>query len=410
MASFREPYSFYKVKISKGRKVYYYRTYTADGKRTSGRSTGKTSISEAVIYCHDLQARGELIPAPKIPKPPAEVRRSRRPPTLAEWATERKWWQWTDSGPECLYCKGELARSAEGAPAVQRSHADTSARILRDNIIPAHGAMRIDQIRPGDCEALMESWLAEGASPKTINNRASVYRVMMGEAERLEVIVRSPWARVKTYRNSNAKRGIVTMAEYKKLMDPRGIATTWKGRHLHYVVSLVASVTGMRQSEILALRIEDVKPDHIIVSKKYNRDYGDGPQKTKRGTDELPIPRFVYDQIISLGAKSGYIFSRSGGDKPIEGARINEAVKEALAEIGIDEAERVKRNISFHSWRAFANTYFLGRGISKELVQDITRHESDAMTEHYRAFSREHFAEISAAQNALVAGLAKLGK
>jgi integrase len=60
-------------------------------------------------------------------------------------------------------------------------------------------------------------------------------------------------------------------------------------------------------------------------------------------------------------------------------------------EIGIHKKEREPRNITFHSWRAFANTFMRGRGISGEKVRQLIRHECEEMTEHYSAFRLEDF-------------------
>lgn len=408
MARYHEPYTLYLRTIKpSGLKVYYYQTYAPDGRRLPGRSTGKATMREAVLYCEGLLEAGALIPGPRPEKPVAEVRRSRRPPTLREWASERHWWEWGKDGPECLYCKGELRRSDEGRPAIQQEYADRCARILRDYILPSLGDKRLDKITTADCEDLMDSWSDAGAGNKTVNNRASVARVMFGEAARLGTIPASPWAVVKGYTVTEYKRGILSLDEYRRLMSPVDLGARWR-LAVYYDVNLLASVTGLRMSECVALKREDVHLDHVTVSVKYRIGYGEGPQKTKRGTDNLPIPRMVGSILMSLAEitpPGGYVFSLSGGKHPATPTKVAEALVDALAAIGIDDATRQARRVSFHSWRAFANTYFLDRGIARDKVQELTRHESDEMTDHYRAWSPDSFREIAAAQAELVEGL-----
>jgi hypothetical protein len=50
---------------------------------------------------------------------------------------------------------------------------------------------------------------------KTINNKASIYRIMLGETERLGIIPRasSPWARVEGFKPASHAKGILTMEE-----------------------------------------------------------------------------------------------------------------------------------------------------------------------------------------------------
>jgi len=402
MGRFKEPYSLYPRKMASGKVIWYYRTYDDDGRRTNGISTEQISKTKARQFCDRLSREGRLVPTGK-PAPKAEG----RAPQLEAWALARKWWKWTDAGPECSYCIGELARSADGSPAIQRDHADRSARILRDNILPLHGSFRMDAITTEMCEDLMTLWKDSGASPKTINNRASVYRVMMAEAERLGVILRSPWSKVKTYRSGPGGKGILSIEEFRTLMSPKALEVAWKGHLVYYAANLLSSVTGLRQGEVLALKDEDIKPDHVRVAGSWGIKYGEGPQKTKRGVDEIPIPKFVYNQIKPLLAWGGYVFSFTNGVRPCTGNRVNDALIFALDAIGIDDTTRRARKLTFHSWRAFANTYFRNAGVPDAKVRQITRHVSEAMTEHYSAFRLDDFREVAEAQGALVKELTK---
>ena len=389
-----------------GRVVFYYRARDPEtGKRLTGVSTTKVIEREAYKYCEKLLAEGRLISAPKTPKPPAEVRRSRRPPTLAEWVAERHWWEWTDDGPLCEYCKGELKRSSADAPAVQRDHADRQRRMFVKNILPIHGDKRIDQIEPADLEAIMSVWAGE-VEAKTVNNRASVYRVILKEAKRLKIIKENPWDSVKSYYVRDNPKGTLTRTEFVRLMAPTALKEIWSDNFVYYAANLLSSVTGLRQGEVLALKADQIHADHITVAHSYQRKYGDGPQKTKRGTDQIPIPRMVYDIISPLLTWGGYVFSFSNGKHPCSGNRCNDALKAALEKIGIDDKKRRERNIVFHSWRAFANTYFRSVGVPDSKVRDITRHESEEMTDHYTGFNLEDFREVADAQDSLVKLLA----
>ena len=55
MSRYRQPYTLYKRE-----KYWYYRTYTPDGLRTAGKTTGCTSKSMAKQYCDRLYKEGEL--------------------------------------------------------------------------------------------------------------------------------------------------------------------------------------------------------------------------------------------------------------------------------------------------------------------------------------------------------------
>jgi integrase len=351
-----------------------------------GGSTGETSKTLARKYCDALNRQGRLIPE--------------KLPTLAEWAASRRWWAWG----ECEYLRGQLARSSTEKPAVSRAYADKCARDLAAWILPHHGGLRIDKITAADCERLLFAWREAGLSAKTINNRASIHRVMMAEAERLGMITRSPWRQVSAFVADKSGKGILTVDEARRLLNPETVETVWAGNHLYYVANLAAAVTALRQGEILALRQEHIYPDHIHVAGSWDIKYGTGPTKTRR-VDDIPIPRFLYDQLSRYLAWPGYVLSYTSGRRPATGSKITAALNAALVRIGISEEQRVARNIKFHSWRAFANTYFRSCGIPGEKVRQITRHDTEEMTEHYSRFRVEDFHDIAEAQESMVAGL-----
>jgi len=379
-------------------KVYYYRTYDEHGHRTPGRSTGKETVPAAEQYCRQLQAAGQLLTGPlDMEEPESKI------PTLSAWAASEHWWRWG----ECKYLRRQLNRSDESRPAVSRRYADDARRDLRLWLLPYHGEKRLDEITAKDCEELLAAWQDKGLSRKTINNKASIYRIMLGEAERLGIIPRasSPWARVEGFKPTPHAKGILTMDEARALLNPAKAATIWKDNHLYYSASLLASVTGMRLGEILALQRSDLFPDHVHVGASWGK-LGLQPTKTKR-VDDIPLPSFVFQTIMTWCAWKGFIFSFQLGERPANGNRVNDALSAALEKIGITAEERTRRVLSFHSWRAFANTYMRAAGISGDKVRQLTRHASEEMTEHYSAFRLEDFKDVAEAQDALVASFSE---
>jgi integrase len=402
MGKYRKAYTLYKRKLTGKRKdkgdtvVWYYQAYDSQGRRIPGQSTGKTTKGEAEQYCDELLRQGKLIPS----KPPV-AESEPRTPTLREWGESESWWQWN----KCRYLRAQLAGSDEDKPAVSRRYADDALRDLKTYILPAHGQKRLDEITPRDCERLLFDWQEKGLSKKSINNKSSIERIMLGEAERLGLIERNPWDRVKGFKPSRHAKGILTPNEARKLLNPDTVETVWKGNQVYYSASLLAAVTGMRLGEVLALKGTDLFPDHVHVAGSWRgAKYGMGKTKTKR-VDDIPIPRFVYDTIDAWRTWEGFVFSFKAGAWPVSGNRTLDALYRALDEIGIESEERERRNIKFHSWRAFANTFMRARGISGEKVRQLIRHDSEEMTERYSVFRVEDFKDVAEAQEALVAGI-----
>jgi hypothetical protein len=70
--------------------------------------------------------------------------------------------------------------------------------------------------------------------------------------------------------------------------------------------------------------------------------------------------------------------------------------------IGISYEEKLKRNLSFHSWRHFLNTLVLTSNVGLNKVQKVTGHKSLKMTDHYTHFDTTQFTEVVEVQNNLL--------
>jgi integrase len=301
MPNYRKDYSLYKRNG-----VWYYRTYDENGNRTTGRSTGHTNKNLAERFCNNLRAEGKLVP--------------QKVPTLAEWAVERSWWVWG----KCKYLNGKLLRSEDGKPAVSRRYADDAGRVLRERILPVHGDKKLDEITPDELDAWMFDWHDEEFKHKTINNWASVYRIMLGEAYRLGLIDENPWDRVPPLSQSTKRRGILTLEEARALLHPLNVDSYWEGNHLAYTINLTAALTALRQGEILAIKTGDVFPDYLHIEHSWHRKYGQNPTKTKIVAD-VPIPPVLFAQISPyLEYNEPYVFSFDGGKRPYTAAKCQE--------------------------------------------------------------------------------------
>lgn len=272
---------------------------------------------------------------------------------------------------------------------------------MKNKILPAHGDKRLDTITAEDCEKLLFTWASEDVSYKTVNNWASVYRVMMGEAARIDLIDRNPWEKVLSLVPNSKRRGLLTMGEARQLMNPVTVEEVWDGHHMYYCINLVAALTAMRQGEIMALRKGDVFPDHLHVSHSWSAKYKLGKTKTKIIAD-VPIPGFLYQELERYLKWNGkYVFSLNDGRRPCTGNRVTEWLYRAMRNIGIPEHERAERNLTFHSWRHFFNTYLRSRGVPDSQIRKVTRHKTEEMTEHYTNFALEDYREVYDAQDGL---------
>jgi integrase len=232
--------------------------------------------------------------------------------------------------------------------------------------------------------------------------------VMLGYAVEQELLTVNPCARVRRLKNDRKSIEIITVEEVQKLF-PENWETVWDGKEAAYVANKLASLTGMRAGEIMALRGEYVFDDYIYVCGSYG-EYGSGPTKTKE-TRFIPLIPEMIGLLRKLMEKNGngYVFSLDGGAKPICRKYFYDGFHRALKRIGIDQAEITRRGLSIHSWRHFLNTELQMQGLTLRQVQAVTGHKSEAMTEGYSHFDARQLVDVMKAQR-VINGTKKPGK
>ena len=377
----RQNFSLYKRRVpvkGKIKIIYYYHCYDENGKRL-GFSTGKTKKSEARAYCEALYKEDKLIP---------DIHNQ----TL--FKNYSKDWFIYD---KCTYVNNRLKRGEKYTLAwcqINRSR-------LERYLLPYFGNKVLVKITRVDVEDWFLSLKRLSVTSK--NQLLRLLRVMLKEAQRRGIISHNPAEDVRPLPGKCKTRGVLTQKEVKKLFAKENFGEYWKGNAMYYTANMLAFCTGMRQGEIAALTGEDIFPGYIVVKHSWSKI--DGLKTTKAKKERLvPISDFLYQDLKSLcrPQKSAFIFSKTGGRRPVTGQRLKDALYFALAKMGIDKNERRKRNIVFHSSRHFANTQFIGAGISTIKTQAVIGHAGDSMTENYLHLHLEQFQDILSVQQKIL--------
>jgi integrase len=344
-----------------------------------------------------------------------------RIPTFAEYADG--WWE-----PEtCLYLKKRLARRT-----LSVDYMNQALQITRHFLVPYFGKMRLDRITDEE----IDTWLVNFCDreqrrnckkiagekevslvPKKLKTSYAnicfgVLRLMLKQAAKRHVIPFNPADNVEKLIVEKKQVAILTAAEFRELgksqrkalpREPGDGMDKWAFcLELAKMANFLAACTGMRIGEVLGLRGECVFADFIRVQGQYGL-RGYGPTKT-RSVRNIPLTREIMDglrKLVELNG-DGYLFSCDGGAKPISRYYFNKFLTGALASIGIDGAEKKKRNLTPHSWRYFLNTNLRARGVPDAKVKSVTGHKSEEMVERYTQFYTEEFNEIRAVQETLL--------
>jgi integrase len=159
----------------------------------------------------------------------------------------------------------------------------------------------------------------------------------------------------------------------------------------------------MRCGELRGLRGENIFDDHLFLCGQYD-EYGYRLTKTKI-KHHIPLaPELVGDlRKLAKVNGAGYVFSLDGGNTPVCGRHLRNGLKKALINIGIGETEAAERGLHLHAWRHFLNTELQKAGMTVQIVQAVTGHKSERMTEYYTHFNPMEFREVPEIQAALLA-------
>jgi integrase len=366
--------------VPSGKTVVYYYAYNEDGMRLGPWTTKLSTKTAARNYCLKLLREGNLIPLQK------DIG------TFAELA--EGFWDW-DASP---YLEDRRKRSL-----LTEAYADKNKRVTKFNLLPYFGKLRLEKITLDVIEEWFNKLIAEKYKHTTINGYFGTLRTMLRWAAKKKIIPGDPLIGVERLLNDRKQIKIITLDEFKSLFisDWRKV---WDNDFLRYTANKLAACTGMRCGELLGLRGENVFDDHLFLCGQYDG-YGYRSTKTKI-KHHIPLTaELVKDlkKLIQVNG-SGYVFSLDGGITPVCGRHLRNGLKKALMNIGIDKAEAEERGLHLHAWRHFLNTELQKAGMTVQIVQAVTGHKSERMTEYYTHFNPMEFGEVPQIQASLLAG------
>jgi len=342
--------------LKSGKTIYYYWVYLGKGRRVY-RSTGEETYEKAVRYCRNLLKLGKLA-----------IEKSC---VFAKYTEHFFVWD------ECSYIKCRLLHGKT----YTKGWAKAQRNLLTARIIPEFGDLDIREIY----EKRIDIWLLrlkeEGVGYKTLNHLITILRIIFGYALKAHDIEDNPMSHIELFSVKSPEKGILSREELVRLF-PAVYGTVWPEK-MHYALNLTAVLTGMRLGEILALKYEKVKQNHITVAYSWSETDGLKCPKNER-IRVVPIPEYLYMLLHSLSdgrEPTDFIFSIRG-DKPIDHKLVYKHFYFALEKIGITSTVRTAKRLSFHSYRHLLNTLLLELGIAPETVRLITGHNAQ-MTAHY---------------------------
>jgi integrase len=231
---------------------------------------------------------------------------------------------------------------------------------------------RLSCIRYADLETyrkhLREKLTKYGGIRKeaSMNWEMACLRHLFSKAEQWEMVERSPFARGKslTVKENNKRLRFLSEEEIGGLLEECPA-------HLKSVV-VCGLNTGMRRSEILSLKWDQIRNGFIYL------------QKTKTNESrQIPINDDMAETLKAIWKekqlKSEYVFTF--GQRPVH--EVKRSFAGAMKRAGIE-------NFHFHDLRHTFASHLVMKGATIKDVQELLGHKDTKMTNRYAHLSREH--------------------
>lgn len=192
-------------------------------------------------------------------------------------------------------------------------------RIIKTNIVPALGHIPLSKLKPLHIQEYYTAMLESGSkigrgglAPQTVLNHHRLLNCALAQAIKWELLAKNP-----------AEGASPPTPERKEtnILDGIGMARLLEAAHgtRLYIPILIATTTGMRRGEILALRWEDLNFETGII--KVRRSLGQTRKglfikepKTPSGYRPVLLPSFVVDALRRHKAEQAKCRLRLGPD------------------------------------------------------------------------------------------------
>ena len=266
--------------------------------------------------------------------------------------------------------------------------------ITRRHLAPHFGTARLDAITAADVDAYVAAKSRAGLSPKTITNHLNFAHGV------LRFAVRRGWANANPVAMADRPRVQSTDPDIRYLSIEELEALLRAVRlddvlgPTDHALFAVASMTGLRQGELVALRWRDV--DWVARVVRVRRTYSRGEwgrPKSRRSSRSVPLAGRAAQLLDLHFQRSHYradddlVFGHPHTGHPYDATRLRERFYGAMREAGM--AHRVGRagGITFHSLRHTFGTRMAAVGVPMRTLQEWMGHRDFSTTLIYADFA-----------------------
>ncbi|MDX2088970.1 MAG: tyrosine-type recombinase/integrase [Kofleriaceae bacterium] len=258
------------------------------------------------------------------------------------------------------------AYSAAHKPSAQRA----KKSILRHNLIPFFGPMRLDEIRQEDVDKLIATLLKRGLSRKTVNNVTAVLSTLLRYAVKNKVIpafdlkfaIKAQSAEIHAVASDDVVRIVEACG------DPR-----------YRAAILLAADAGLRVGEIRALMWSDVNQlaREITISRSLDRT---NVLTETKGWERrvVPISDRLWAALKALDDRRRYVLSRRAADGPMRYDVTRHNIHRIYTKAGVTPPPK-----PWHSLRHTFCTELARAGVPVNVIKELAGHKSIETTLRY---------------------------
>jgi integrase len=242
------------------------------------------------------------------------------------------------------------------------------------HILPKWGESKISEVKT----VAVEQWLEKlGLAPATKTKIRNIMSAVWSHGIRHEWMSFNPISKVRTSAKRLREPDVLTPAEFQALLKELPLRER--------AAVMLAGSTGLRRSELFALRWSDVNffTMEIAVTRAVVRNHF-GETKTEASHKPVPLHPAVKDALAEWRGKSPY---KSDEDFLFPSIRMNgkqplmpDMVLRKIIRPALERAKVTGKVIGWHSFRHSLATNLRALGVDVKVAQELLRHANSRTT------------------------------
>lgn len=360
----KAPFYLTKRKLKSGKTVYYYYTYDSNGNRTTPRSTGFSRKNDAFNYCISLFQKGGM------------AKNIIFKDFAKGWFTLDHIW----------------LRDRQSVRKISKSTINLYTTTLNKHILPFFGNMNLNKISSLDIKNFRIHMLDNGYAAKSVNVVVGVLNIMLNFAVDSDYINKSPITSSIKPLKEEKRREAFSLDELKYIFSQKWANDTYK------LFCLTAAITGLRISECNGLQPDQICDGYLNIDRQVYKNNLTPP----KGDDRfVPIPKRLEKKLRSIANGNSFVFPTHFTRHVFE-SKIRKALTNSYSEKMLNE--KGKRNLTFHSFRYFLNTYLISNNMNEEKVNFVIGHSmgKGSMMQLYTSWKPEMYDDVRELQDRLI--------